>query len=161
MNETEGGGEVWSLWGRRWCCTCGFNSQHTPSPGPVTGCYEGVHPSPECFGGSFCWKIWKQQALRHLVSKPCFLLLNILNFVLTRLWWFQVNSRGTQPYIFVVVQASSRVLLFAIPWTAPRQAPLSSTTCIHSPQTSLPSRLPRNIEQSSLSYTVGPCWLSI
>ena len=27
------------------------------------------------------------------------------------------------------------------------------------PQTPLPSRLPRNIEQSSLCYTVGPCWL--
>ena len=29
------------------------------------------------------------------------------------------------------------------------------------PQTPLPSRLPHDIEQSSLSYTVGPCWLSI
>ena len=29
------------------------------------------------------------------------------------------------------------------------------------PQTPLPSRLPHNIEQSSLFYTVGPCWLSI
>ena len=28
-------------------------------------------------------------------------------------------------------------------------------------QTPLPSRLPHNIEQSSLCYTVGPCWLSI
>ena len=27
------------------------------------------------------------------------------------------------------------------------------------PQTPLPSRLPDNIEQSSLGYTVGPCWL--
>ena len=27
------------------------------------------------------------------------------------------------------------------------------------PQTSLPSRLPHNIEQSALCYTVGPCWL--
>ena len=32
---------------------------------------------------------------------------------------------------------------------------------IHSPPSSLPSGLPRNIKQSSLSYTVGPCWLSI
>ena len=30
-----------------------------------------------------------------------------------------------------------------------------------SPQTSLPSRLPHNTEQSSIHYTVGPCWLSI
>ena len=28
------------------------------------------------------------------------------------------------------------------------------------PQTPLRSRLPQNIEQSSLCYTVGPCWLS-
>ena len=28
-------------------------------------------------------------------------------------------------------------------------------------QTLLPSRLPHNIEQSSICYTVGPCWLSI
>ena len=29
------------------------------------------------------------------------------------------------------------------------------------PQTPLSSRLPRNTEQSSMCYTVGPCWLSI
>ena len=29
------------------------------------------------------------------------------------------------------------------------------------PQTPLPCRLPHNTEQSSLCYTVGPCWLSI
>ena len=29
------------------------------------------------------------------------------------------------------------------------------------PQTPLPSRLPHNVEQSSICYTVGPCWLSI
>ena len=29
------------------------------------------------------------------------------------------------------------------------------------PQTSLPSRLLHNSEQSSMCYTVGPCWLSI
>ena len=29
------------------------------------------------------------------------------------------------------------------------------------PQTPLPSRLPHNIERSSLCDTVGPCWLSI
>ena len=28
-------------------------------------------------------------------------------------------------------------------------------------QTPLPFRLPHNIEQSSLCYSVGPCWLSI
>ena len=29
------------------------------------------------------------------------------------------------------------------------------------PQTPLPSRLPHNIEQSSMGCTVGPCWLPI
>ena len=29
------------------------------------------------------------------------------------------------------------------------------------PQAPLPYRLPHNIEQSSMRYTVGPCWLSI
>ena len=29
------------------------------------------------------------------------------------------------------------------------------------PQTPLPSRLPQNIEQSSMGCTVGPYWLSI
>ena len=28
-------------------------------------------------------------------------------------------------------------------------------------QTPLPFRLPHNIEQSSMCYTVGPCWLYI
>ena len=47
--------------------------------------------------------------------------------------WFQVGSRGTQPYIYM--------------------DPFSA-------QTPLQSRLPRNIEQRSTCYTVGPCWLS-
>ena len=29
------------------------------------------------------------------------------------------------------------------------------------PQTLLPSKLPHNIEKSSMYYTIGPCWLSI
>ena len=29
------------------------------------------------------------------------------------------------------------------------------------PQTPLPSRLPHSIEQSSMFYTIDPCWLSI
>ena len=34
-------------------------------------------------------------------------------------------------------------------------------TCIHSSPTPLPSRLPHNIEQSSICYTAAPWWLSI
>ena len=33
--------------------------------------------------------------------------------------------------------------------------------CTHSPPDPLPSRLPRNVEQSSLCSTGGPCWSSI
>ena len=29
------------------------------------------------------------------------------------------------------------------------------------PQTPLPPRLPHNIEQSSICYNAGPCWLAI
>ena len=42
-----------------------------------------------------------------------------------------------------------------------QQGPSHTYTCIHSPPNSSSSRLPHNIEQSSLRYTVGPCWLSI
>ena len=51
----------------------------------------------------------------------------------TTLWYFQVNGKGTQ----------------------------HAYTCIHLPQTPLTSRLPHNVEQSSMCYTVDPCWLSI
>ena len=53
---------------------------------------------------------------------------------LTMFWKFQVNSEGTQPYIYMYP---------------------------FSPQIPLPSRLPHNIEQSSLCYRLGPCWLGI
>ena len=42
-----------------------------------------------------------------------------------------------------------------------QQGPSHTYTCIHSPPNSSSSRLPHNIEQNSLCYTVGPCWLSI
>ena len=45
-------------------------------------------------------------------------------------------------------------------WTG--KGPSHTYTCTHSPPTPLPSRLPHNIEQSSMCYTVvDPCWLSI
>ena len=31
-------------------------------------------------------------------------------------------------------------------------------TCIHSPQTPLPSRLPHNVDQNSTCYTIDFCW---
>ena len=34
-------------------------------------------------------------------------------------------------------------------------------TCIHSPQIPLPSRLPQNIQQRALCYSVGFYWLSL
>ena len=50
------------------------------------------------------------------------------------LWKFQVNSQGTQPYVYMY------------PFF---------------PKLPFPSRLPQNNEQSSICYTVGPSWLSI
>ena len=38
---------------------------------------------------------------------------------------------------------------------------ISIYTCIHSLPNCLPSRLPHNVEQSSMCCTVGPVWLSI
>ena len=52
---------------------------------------------------------------------------------LTLPWWFQANSRGTQPYIFIY--------------------PFSPK--------SHPSRLPHNTEWSSRGCALGPCWLSL
>ena len=49
-------------------------------------------------------------------------------------WCFHVYRKGTQPYIYMY--------LFSL-------------------KTPLPSRLPHNIEPSSICCTVGPCWLSI
>ena len=40
-------------------------------------------------------------------------------------------------------------------------ATLCRSQDLSSPQSLLPSRLPYDIEQSSMCYTVGPCWLSI
>ena len=53
---------------------------------------------------------------------------------LTRLCWFQVDGKGTQPYIYIHVSIL--------------------------PRSPLPSRLLCNIEQSSLGHAVGPCWVT-
>ena len=48
--------------------------------------------------------------------------------------------------------------------TVSGEQPRGSTLHIHVsilPYTPLPSRLSHNLEQSSVCYTVGPCWLSI
>ena len=44
-------------------------------------------------------------------------------------------------------------------WTT--RGPSHTFTLSILPQTPLPSRLPHNVDQSSLCYTVRPCWLSI
>ena len=53
---------------------------------------------------------------------------------LTMLWQFQVNSKGTQPYIY----------MYSFSLKPP-----------------FPSRLAHDIKQSSLCYTISPCWWSI
>ena len=52
---------------------------------------------------------------------------------LTVLWSFQVDSKGTQSHIYLYSFSPNP----------------------------LPSRLTRNIEQSSMCWAVGPCWLCI
>ena len=80
--------------------------------------------------------------------------------------WNHLNTytlRGPTPFFSFFFK---KKLLFCIGvqpinsvWTAEW---LSCTyTGMHSPPNTFPSRLPHNIEQSSLSYTLGPCWLSI
>ena len=62
----------------------------------------------------------------------------------------------------------SHVRLLATPWTAAYQAPPSMGfsrqeywSGVPLPSPLFPFRLLQNIEQSSLSCAVGPCWLSI
>ena len=45
--------------------------------------------------------------------------------------------------------------------SAQQRDPAIHTDVSNLPQIPLPSRLPHDIEPSSLCYTVGPCWLSI
>ena len=49
------------------------------------------------------------------------------------LWQFQIDSKGIQPHIYMY--------------------PFSPNSFL--------CKLPLNTEQSSLGYTVGPCWLPI
>ena len=67
------------------------------------------------------------------------------------LWQFQVNSKRTQPYIYMYpvqfssVQSLSCVQLFVTPWTAARQASLSITCSRSSLKlTSIESVMPSN-----------------
>ena len=75
----------------------------------------------------------KMEAFHRPLLFTCFIL--YLGYSqLTMLWQFQLNSKGTEPYIYT----------YPFP-----------------PQTSFLSRLLHNIEPTSLCYTVGPCWLSM
>ena len=93
----------------------------------------------------------------------------------TMLWWFQVNSEGTQPYTYMYqfssklpshnieqtslsllvqsssVQSLSRVQLFVAPWTAARQASLSITNSRSPPK-------PMSIESVMPSNYPILCW---
>ena len=93
----------------------------------------------------------------------------------TMLWWFQVNSEGTQPYTYMYqfssklpshnieqtslsllvqsssVQSLSRVQLFVAPWTAARQASLSITNSRSPPK-------PMSIESVMPSNYLILCW---
>ena len=62
------------------------------------------------------------------------------------------------PVFFPGKFCEQRSLVGYSPWGCKKSNTTEPLTHIL-PQTPLPSRLPRNMEQSSLCYTVGPCWL--
>ena len=93
-------------------------------------------------------------------------------------WWFSgkeeacsvgytrdtVRLVGQEDLMEEEMATHTSILAWKISWTesyGPKGLKLDTTEHKHSPQTLLPSRLPHNIEQSSVSHTVGPCWLSI
>ena len=80
--------------------------------------------------------------------------------------WINIHSEVLLPSFlllkknfYFVLEYSPLTMYDSFRWTAEW---LSCTyTCMHSPPNTFPSRLSHNIEQSSLSYTLRPCWLSI
>ena len=62
-----------------------------------------------------------------------------------------------KPVFFMVYSQLANVIVSSENWRYPA---IHTHVSILS-QTPLPYRLPHNIEESSLCYTVGPCWLSI
>ena len=68
------------------------------------------------------------------------------------------QNPGITKKIYIGIQLINNVVIV----TGEEQRDLAIHTCASIlPQTPLPSRLPHNIEQSSLWYTVGPCWSSV
>ena len=86
-------------------------------------------------------------------------------------WGVKVRSLGHH-IIYLDIFKNLKKKLYILYWSVANQQcrdtfrwtaqGLSLTyTCIRSPPTLLPSRLPDNIEQNSLCSTTGPCWLSL
>ena len=79
-------------------------------------------------------------------------------------WWATVQRVAELDTTEVTEHAHTHTLLINNVVTVSGGQQRNSAICIHVsilPQTPLPSRLPHNIEQSSLCYRVGPCQLSI
>jgi len=76
-------------------------------------------------------------------------------------WVAISSSRGSSFYYPVIEPLSPASFLCWQADALPRSHGGSPGRVSILPQTPLPSRLPHNIEQSSLCYRVGPCWLSI
>ena len=79
-------------------------------------------------------------------------------------WWAAVQRVAESDTTKVTEHAHMHTLLINNVVTISGGQQRNSAVCIHVsilPQTPLPSRLLHNIEQSSLCYTVGPCWLFI
>ena len=131
------------------------------------------------------WSKQGGQEGNHGCSFDCFFFFFFF-FLLCSLWdlnfltraWTHVHCSGNSESYALDCQGIPRVQLFFLIlnflfgiWVLPiNNAVISgeqrrdSAIHIHVsilPQTPLPFRLPHNIEQSSLCYPVGPCWLSI
>ena len=59
---------------------------------------------------------------------------------------------------YIGIQPINNIMIVS---SAQQRDPAIHTHVCNLPQIPLPSRLPHDIEPSSLCYTVGPCWLSI
>ena len=83
---------------------------------------------------------------------------------LPRVFWSREESVASCIFFFLTfhfVLENSWLTNNVVAVSGEQQRDSTIHTCIHSPQTPLPSRLRFNMEQSSVCYTVGPCWLSI
>ena len=96
------------------------------------------------------------------LSPPCFgVYLPVAKLSYSSLMWTTRRRRLFIVYFFVTFSIRVQPINKGV---VSGEQQRDSAKCIHAsilPQMPLPSRLPHDTEQSSLCYSVGPCWLSI